>query len=308
MQSVSPTKTADVNGPPAARVRRVRDWLFRLGRVVLIAAVAVVGILLFFQDRLLWHPRFYEPGTVESFPRSLDALSFRTSEGNETAFYAPPRDHRPFPSALWVLFAGNGSLALDWVDLAASDSDPGRGFLFVDYPGYGRCEGKPSPGTIALNVDGAMTALARKLGQPGPEALCKTLAARGILGVMGHSMGTGAALDFAARTPEVSRIVLVSPFTSLRAMARRTVGWPLCWLVRGNFDNLGRLDELSRRAARPRVLILHGDRDTLIPLEMGRALAAAHPDFVRFESVPGAGHDDIVIASGPRLQKALDER
>ena len=207
-----------------------------------------------------------------------------------------------------MLFAGNGSLALDWADLAAADPDPGRAFLFVDYPGYGLCEGKPSPRSIAQNVDGALAVLARRIGYPGAAALTKALEARGVLGVMGHSMGAGAALAFAARTPEVSRIVLVSPFTSLRAMARLTVGWPLCWLLRGNFDNVARLDEIALRPVLPRVLILHGDHDTLIPQEMGRSLAGKHPDFTRFESVPGAGHDDIVAVSGARLQAALDGR
>ena len=308
MRGGSSEEIVAVDGRKPACSAKVNRWLFRLGRAVIVAAVIVVLILFFFQGYLLWHPRTYPPGQVESFPRPLDALSFRTGEGNQTAFYAGPRDHRPFPAALWLLFAGNGSLALDWADLAAGDPDPGRAFLFVDYPGFGRCEGEPSPQSIAQNVDGALAVLAQKLGQPNTVTLLNALETRGMLGVMGHSMGAGTALAFAARTPEVSRIVLVSPFTSLRAMARLSVGWPLCWLLRGDFNNIARLDEIAHRAARPSILILHGDHDTLIPQYMGRLLAERHPDFTRFESVPGAGHDDIVAVSGARLQAALDGR
>ncbi len=279
----------------------------RFGWAAVIAVLVVAAIMFSLQDHLLWHPRPYLPVEVDSLPRPLEELAFRTAEGNQTAFYAPPLDRRPFPSELWILFAGNGSLALDWVALTSNDTDQGRAFLLIDYPGYGLCEGHPSPWSIARNVDGAMASLASRLGQPNQAVLKTALAARGPLGVIGHSMGAATALAFAASAPEVSRIVLVSPFTSLRAMARRTVGWPLCWLLRGNFDNLARLDDISRWAKRPRVLILHGDCDTLIPLDMGRMLAAAHPGFTRFECVHGASHDNIVAVSGARLLGAMSE-
>ena len=188
------------------------------------------------------------------------------------------------------------------------DADPRRAFLLVDYPGYGRCAGKPSPASIAENVDGAMTVLARRLGQPDAATLAQTLAANGRWAVAAHSMGTRAALEFAVKCPALSRVVLVAPFTSLRAMARGTVGWPLCWLLRGNFDNRARLDDLGARAVPPPVFILHGERDSLIPPAMGRALAAAHPGFVRFESVAGADHADVVEIARSRLLTVLDGR
>lgn len=120
-------------------------------------------------------------------------------------------------------------------------------------------------------------------------------------------MGTGVALAFAARCPTITRVVLVALFTSLRAMAQRTVGWSLYLLMRGNFDNQARLDELAARTTPPPVLILHGERDSLIPPAMGRALAAAHPGFVHFESVAGADHGDVVEMARARLLTVLDE-
>ena len=78
--------------------------------------------------------------------------------------------------------------------------------------------------------------------------------------------------------------------------------------MRGNFDNLARLDDLAARAKPPRVLVLHGDHDTLIPPAMGRALAAAHPAFVHYETVVGATHDNVVARAFPRLLAALDQR
>jgi hypothetical protein len=41
------------------------------------------------------------------------------------------------------------------------------------------------------------------------------------------------------------------------------------------------------------VRIYHGAADEVIPVRMGRALAAAHPDWIRYEEWPGTGHNDI---------------
>ena len=291
--------------PASIRVQLRRGLMSGL-RIV--AGVVVLGVvaLYIWQDLLIWHPHPYLQGEVELFPLPLTALVFRTAQGTQTAFYTPPRDGRALPSTLWVLFAGNGSLALDWGDIIRRDTHPGQAFLFVDYPGYGRCEGKPSPASIRENATGAMDTLARRLGQPDGPALARTVAAGGgRLAVMGHSIGTGVTLEFAASRPEVSKVVLISPFTSLRDMARTVVGWPLCWLLRGNFDNRARLDELAARPTPPAVIIFHGDEDTLVPPAMGRALAAAHPDCTRFELVAGGSHDDTAYRAGPALLAVL---
>ncbi len=278
-------------------------------RIVLGVIVLGTLILFLFQDRLLWHPRAYARGEVENFSRPLVALTFGTAQGSQTAFYAPPHDGRALPSSLWVLFAGNGSLALDWDDIVRDQADPGGAYLLIDYPGYGRCQGHPSPNSIRENVDGALGALAQRSGQPDGPALTRALAADGRrLGVLAHSMGTGVALEFAARCPAGSRVVLVSRYSSVREASRGTVGWPLCWLLLGNFDNLARLDELAARPVPPPVLIFHGDEDDLVPPAMGRALAAAHPGFVRFVSVAGAEHSDAASMAREEIRAALDAR
>ena len=297
-----------VNPPVRTLLRRVlRSAL----RIVVGVILLGVGALFLFQDRLLWHPRPYARGEIENFSRPLEPLIFRTAEGSQTAFYAPPRgEGRPLPSSLWVLFAGNGSLVLDWDDIVRDrTTDPGEAFLLIDYPGFGRCEGHASPVTIRANVAGAMDALAQRLGQVDRAAMEHALSKDGRrLATMGQSMGTGVALEFAALHPAISRVILVSPYTSLRDASRGTVGWPLCWLVIGNFDNRARLDELARRSTPPPVVIFHGDSDTLVPQWMGRALAAAHPVFTRMISVPGADHNDTAYLARDEIRAALDGR
>jgi len=261
-------------------------------RILVATAIGVVILLLFFQNRLIYHPRSYPRGVVSRFP-SLVPLSYTTSQGSEEAFYLPPRlsPSQP-PRHLWVVFPGNGSLALNWADFVEHATDPGNGFLLIDYPGYGNCEGSPSPRAIQESAEAAFGCLAQSLHcQPG--------ALEGNLNLLCHSIGCATGLNFAERHP-VDSIILLAPFTSLREMGRRTVGWPLCWLLLHNFDNRARLGELAARAHPPRITILHGSDDQVVPVSMGRELAAMFPGIVTFQEIPGADH--ITILSDGRAQ------
>jgi pimeloyl-ACP methyl ester carboxylesterase len=247
---------------------------------VLVVIAAGVLLLYLLQDRMIYHPRHYAAGAL---PRSYEALRYRTAEGEQTAYARLPAAPA---HAIWVLFGGNGALALEWSDVVEAARRDGEIYLLIDYPGYGACEGAPSPRTIGESSEAALAALAARLGET-----VSALEPR--LRVLGHSLGAAAALQFAARHA-VERVVLLSPFTSLRDMARRAVGWPLCWLLRGNFDNRARVRELAARSQPPRLAIIHGDEDQVIPCAMGRELAALMPG-AAFTEVRGAGHNDVVL-------------
>jgi uncharacterized protein len=267
---------------------------------ILIGIAGFTGILFFGQHKIIWFPRSYGPAYKLALPKDAVELNYTTSQGKQCAFYLPPpASTSAGPERIWVLFGGNGSLALDWTDFTAHDPDRRDGFLLIDYPGYGRCEGTAEPANIEESSEMALGALAGRLQIKPGELESK-------LNVLGHSIGTGAALQFAAHHP-VRQVVLLSPFTSLRDMARRTVGWPLCWLLRHNFDNRARLKELAARPAPPQVTIFHGTEDEVIPMKMGRALAAMFPKITTFHEVPGATHDSIVGDAETQIFSAMND-
>ncbi len=269
----------------AIRTQRPMRWLWAPGAAV---ALSVAG-LWSLQDRLIYQPPSPRPAAVAA-ARSVgrDVKSTITSGGRtlaQVSFYIPA-EQQP-ARRLWLVFHGNGSLATDWLDLAAklrSVKPEGVDVLLVEYPGYGLSAGKPSPETIRAASDAAFAELARMLGEQPGDLARRT-------GVMGHSLGCAAALQFAA-SHDVREVILVAPFTSLKDMARVRVGWPLCRLLQSNFDNRGRLREAMARRSAPKVTILHGSRDRIVPQRMGRELAHSNTS-IRFISLEGAGHGDI---------------
>ncbi|MEI8341883.1 MAG: alpha/beta hydrolase [Verrucomicrobiota bacterium] len=263
--------------------------------VILATLIGVPAVLFVKQHSMIYHPRHYGAGEVQE-----SALAFSTSEGRQFAYYIPPdTGGEKVPERLWVMFPGNASVALDWLDFVKRY--PGRhdGFLLVDYPGYGSCEGSASPQSIEESTEAAFDQLAQQL-----KTTRVALAAK--LGVVGHSLGCGAALNFAVKNP-VDRVVLIAPFTTLRDMAQRTVGWPLCWLLRHNFDNGARLAELAAREHPPRVDLFHGSEDEVIPVRMGSGLAARFPRMITFHEIPETNHNMIVIQARDQIFAAMQK-
>lgn len=275
-------------------LRMVVRWIARL--VSLLVVVEVV-FLLAVQHSLIYHPQPYQAAYLRRIAPAM-TLPYSTSQGAQECYYVPPRSEsaQQQPAHVWVLFSGNGSRALDWMPFIQTYPSGEDAFLLVDYPGYGACAGRPSSKTIEESADAALAALSARLAIPMGELQPR-------LGALGHSLGAAAALAFADEH-SVSRIVLVSPFTSLRDMARLTVGWPLCYLLIDNFDNRERLRHIAQRSSIPPVTILFGRNDEVIPFAMGEELARLDPKAV-FEPVDGVGHNDIIFDARARIYGAM---
>ena len=264
--------------------------------VVAVTAVGVPVVLFVKQHSMIYHPRRYIPREEQG-----TKLTFTTSAGRQFAYYIPPdTGGDTVPDHLWVMFPGNASLALDWFDFVKRY--PGRrdGFLLLDYPGYGNCDGSAEPQSIEESATAAFDQLMLRLHTARSEW-------NGKLGLVAHSLGCAAALNFAVNNP-VDRVVLIAPFTSLRDMARKTVGWPLCWLLRHNFDNRARLAELAGSEHPPRVIVFHGSDDEVIPVRMGSELAAKFPRMIVFHQIPETNHNMIVIQARDRIFAAMQGR
>jgi pimeloyl-ACP methyl ester carboxylesterase len=286
-----------VSPAPPPKPSLARRLAFSLLRVAVVLVALISALLLAFQDRLIYFPQAYGVGFERELPAGMFALRYATDQGAQTAFYQPSRKAL---KRLWMVFGGNAATALGWTDFIAGFPDEHAGFLLVDYPGYGACAGKPSPDSILASTEAAVAAAAAHVGTPVAD-LEKRLC------VLGHSLGAAAALQFAVKHP-VQQVVLVSPFTSLRAMGRRVVGWPLCYLVLHNLDNEARLAELVARTPPPPIAIVHGDQDEVIPVTMGRALAKKFAGSVVYHEMPGDDHNGIIDVEKPLLHRVMSGR
>ncbi|MEE9198357.1 MAG: alpha/beta fold hydrolase [Dehalococcoidia bacterium] len=197
------------------------------------------------------------------------------------------------PSILF--FHGNGEVASDYDDIAPLYHEAGVNLFVVDYRGYGRSEGTPTVSTMVSDTHAIM------------DAFCGILDREGYAGrvyVMGRSLGAYCAVELAARYP--SRIEGLITESGSAAISR----------VLSYFD-LRRdpaVDELEQRH-REKVrgitiplLVIHGDQDTLVPIELGRDLYdSVSSAEKRFVTIEGAGHNDIMDIGRKRYFQAIKE-
>lgn len=257
--------------------------------------LGLVGLaIVLFQGRLIYYPYRYAPQVWQQLPLNFEPLRYRTSQGAQVSFYRRPASGGE-PLRIWLMCNGQGNYALEWADLLPQVGDRDAGFILLDYPGYGFCEGSCTPGRILAASEGAVEALRLKLGLPAAQ-----FAAR--LGVFGYSLGTAPALHYAAKHP-VRRVVVAAPFTSLVDMGNAMYFWPCGQLLWQRFDNRARLAEIARQNPRPSVLIVHGDHDEDIPVTMSGELAAPYPGWVELNVVAGADHGTVLIAALRMLGK-----
>jgi uncharacterized protein len=265
-----------------------------------VGLVVVSTAAWYLQGYLIYHPRPYAPVVLATLPPHLVEIAYDTAQGSQVAFYLPPHDSPTHaPEALWVLFHGNGSLALEWlVHLPRGLTTP-TGFLLIDYPGYGKCTGRSSRDAIIASFEAALQTLQQRHHAVRP-------AVERSLNVLGYSLGAAAALELAIRYP-TQHIVLLAPFTSMHDIASHLVIWPITALLRERFDNLQALTTLAQRPVPPAVTIVHGDADEVVPVAMGRALAQSFLAMITYHELPGVTHS-LLEHAAPLLAQAIAGR
>ncbi len=264
-----------------------------------IGGIILGGILILAgcQSSLIYFPRSYPDRLLaDAHAAGVIPILFETTQGKQVAHFLPHKKPPQHATSLWMITAGNGSLALDYLEHAMrwQNEHPAASFLFVDYPGYGDCQGHPDPSTITENLRAAHNHLTTSeiINQPIH------------LGCFGHSLGAAAAL-IAAEQLEADRVILVSPFTSMTDMAEVQFGKWAGYILRHHFDNRARMQELACRDD-VEVIIFHGKSDRIVPAEMSEELARSHPKMVSaLHLTRRAGHNSILKKADHSISEAV---
>jgi len=189
-----------------------------------------------------------------------------------------------------LFFHGNAATWQSTTQVLAPLEREGYGVFAASYRGYRANPGAPSEAGLYRDA----------------RAAADWLAANGVgaddLVIVGNSLGSGPAVEL-ARAIRPRGLVLISPFSSMTEVAAANARWlPVEWLMRDRYDNAGKLPEVAAP-----VLILHGDRDALIPLSHAQRLARLARDGM-LVTVPHAGHELVALAQTPALMSAwLDD-
>jgi len=267
----------------------------RILRTCALAVAAWLTLLSACQSRFIYFPRPYPAKQFAAFlQRGGTRMDFDTSFGKQTAWLLLPANGKA-PEHLWLVTAGNGSLALDFANLPRQSGLTQDAFVFFDYPGYGFCEGKPHPKSILESLQVLRPLIAERC-----QYTLSDLADRGH--VWGHSLGAAVAL-IAAKEFGIRRAILLSPFTSTMDMTKVALGMPLGFLLTHRFDNQAHLNSLISNGGK--AIIIHGSDDEVIPVAMGRQLAETNGPSVSFREITGGTHNTLMRNALPEIVQAM---
>jgi len=265
--------------------------------IVLAIILALVVLAWWNQERIVFQPPPPPDVAIPGWARRVD---YEASDGQRLLGYvvAPPAPTTP-PGRVVVAFHGNADLAvwqLDWAHELSRRT--GATVLLAEYRGYGGLGGTPTYKTARHDADAALAFAERALGATPAEVV-----------VFGHSLGSGVGTELAgriaARGAGPHALVLQSPFTSARAMARLVVVRPAWWawnaISRVHFDS----ERIVRSLDAP-VWVAHGERDMIVPVRMGRAVFDAAKTKGRLLLLPRASHNDVEMVGGEEYWRWLE--
>ncbi|MFQ5551255.1 MAG: alpha/beta hydrolase [Gemmatimonadales bacterium] len=252
-------------------------------RILVFAVVAYAvasGLLWAVQERLVFPaPRssLISPSRA-GLPRGESVRVVTQDSVTLTGWFIPAESEDPAPALLW--FHGNGETVPWLAPVIGRLMHPGYAILILNYRGYGDSGGRATERGIYLDADAAWSYLAQR-----PEVDSSRVA------VYGRSIGSAPAMHVASNHA-VRAVVLDSPITNARDMARKHYRIFPAFLVRMRLDNVSKMAQLDAP-----VLVFHGDRDMIAPTWMGRELAGAarNGEFVLIE---GAGHNETFDVGG----------
>jgi len=187
--------------------------------------------------------------SIHSFPGELIWIPRRLHDGDATD---KPEPRAQMVPCLFKMFESSHFLII-YFHSNAEDLGVCRWFadflheqfqvhvLAVEYPGYGVCPGKTTPEGVIANAHAALQLATKTLNISLDRIL-----------VFGRSLGTGPAIDLAARH-RVAGLVLITPFTSVKEVFRSRVGNLADVLPNDWFQNLEAI-----KLVRSPTLVVHG--------------------------------------------------
>ena len=202
---------------------------------------------------------------------------------------------KDYPSLLY--FHGNGTIVDDLDMFAPLFNDIGINLFVAGYRGYGLSNGTPTVTSMIKDSHRIFEEF---------KKIVKNYGFRESFFVMGRSLGSFSAIELVYNYPDDLQGLIVEsgPSNNLRQYVSSMV--PLnhpIWRDDSIFLNKVKLRSISKPT-----LIIHGEQDSLIPVDEGRELyenSAAKDK--RLVIIPNADHGDLFIVGNEQYYKAIRE-
>jgi len=254
----------------------VKIVVLALGTYAAILLAAYLG-----QRRLMYFPDRARTLPSQVGLPDVEERALRTPDGARVmAWYGKAKPGQP----TLLYFHGNAGSLANRAERVRRFMAEGWGVYMMTYRGYGGGTGSPSETANVADARLAYGALVQEGVDPASIVL------------YGESLGTGIAVRIATERPAAG-IILDAPYTSIVEIAAQAYPFlPVRHVLKDRYETHKYIAQVHIP-----LLILHGERDTVIPVTMGRELMALANEPKRLATFPNAGHSDIYVDGNPAL-------
>jgi alpha-beta hydrolase superfamily lysophospholipase len=252
---------------------------------LVVSLLALPLLVRWIEPRFAFFPFAGESETPRDFGVPFEAMTVGTHDGERLRAWIIDA---PNPRARIVYFHGNGGNLSNWAPILAAIARRGYSVFAFDYRGYGVSTGTPTERGLYRDVDAIVTR-AWTDGNPAAPLI-----------YWGRSLGCSMA-GYAATVRAPAGVIAEAGFADARSVVR---GSPLALLAPLGSYRFPAADFLNR--ANVPVLQLHGDRDSVIPFELGRELHERLTARKRFVPIAGGDHNDAVPRDAAAYWGAID--
>lgn len=253
---------------------------------IAVIAGALAILVRWLEPRLAFFPFAGETETPRDFGMAFEAVTVQTADGERLRAW---RIDAASPKARIVYFHGNGGNLSNWAPILVGIARRGYSLFAIDYRGYGLSTGKPTERGLYRDVDAALPA-----AWPAADV-------RAPLVYWGRSLG-GSMAAYAATVKRPEGIIIEAGFPNARAAIR---GSPVLAALSLFSSYRFPAGKFLARAPAP-VLVLHGARDSVIPLALGRELFDRIDGPKEFVVIAGGDHNDAAAPDAAAYWAAID--
>lgn len=227
------------------------------------------------QRQLQYAPNKSHPGSPADagVPEMIEVQATTDDGYNHLSWFAAPKE----PGAgIIILFHGNAGNISHRNMKARHFIDRGYGVFFCGYRGYGGNRGNPTEAGLYKDARACLRWLDGKGYKTGDFIL------------YGESLGSGVATQMALEI-QPRTLILEAPFSSATDVAKhRYFFLPVDALLKDKYDNVSKIKDI-----RTNLLIIHGDEDEVVHIDLGQRLfnAANHPK--EFITINRGAHSDL---------------
>jgi uncharacterized protein len=240
--------------------------------IVVVGYGGLLALMTVFQRKLMYFPDPTRIPPVQTGLPQAEEVHLTSSDGEKLiAWHVLPRGAKPV-----VLYfqgnAGGPDLRVGRFKWLIAD---GTGLVALSYRGYGGSSGSPSEAGLIRDAVAAYDFAATRY-QPTRLVL------------WGESLGTAVAVALAAGH-KVGGLILDAPFTSAADVAAAVYPFvPVRWLIKDPFYSDRRIAQVKAP-----ILVLHGERDRVVPIRFGVRLFALANEPKRMVRFPNGNHVDL---------------